>query len=271
MQLFSIDISDDVIAALIVLLQLLAFWGFFIVKYERKRSEFESGRQLEREHLSSQMEIQEEALKYVSREIHDNIGQLLSLVKLNLNTIDLDENDKARDKLLHSKELVTKVINDLRQFAKTLHADSALANGLTSAIQSQTDLVARAGVFKCGFQQVGESYRMDPKKELILFRIVQEAINNAIKHSDATCISVSAIFSRDSVILTIMDDGKGFPAHFYDSVQGKSQGLSNMKARAEMIGGAFTIQSEGHGTFVRISLTNELENMHTKPKQSYPS
>jgi signal transduction histidine kinase len=210
--------------------------------------------QFHEELLHTQLEIQEQTLKHISQEIHDNIGQTLSLVKLNLNTINLDKKNTLEEKILNSKELVSKAISDLRSLSKSLNTDTILASGLMKAINFELQLIEKAGTFKTLFNIEGEVQKLDAKKELILFRLVQEALNNCIKHSGAQCISISANYTSTQLILIIEDNGKGFD---YDSKAigvEHGSGLHNMCNRAHVIGGKCDISSTENGTSIKITL-----------------
>lgn len=209
--------------------------------------------QFQQELLRTQLEIQEQTLKNISQEIHDNIGQTLSLAKLNLSTVDLQK-ENAQDKILSSKEMVSKAIHDLRNLSRSLNTDSIQSSGLVKAIETELSIIEHAGLFKTAFSTNGTITRMDPKKELILFRIVQEAINNIIKHSGANRILVHLDFAAEELRIEVNDNGSGFDAAA-GSIEG--QGLRNMKSRAELIGGSFQIQSGPGGTTITVILATK--------------
>jgi signal transduction histidine kinase len=226
-----------------------------VIRYKSKARLYEKEKallkfQFQQELLQSQLEIQEQTLKNISQEIHDNIGQTLSLAKLNLNTIDLHK-ENTQDKIVNSKELVSKAIHDLRNLSRSLNTDSVLSSGLLKAIETELVIINHAGSFTTGLKTKGQSARIDSKKELILFRIVQEAINNIIKHSDANSIIVTLDFTNALLRIEINDNGKGFEAN---TESNEGQGLRNMKSRAELIGGNFEILSGANGTTIIITL-----------------
>jgi len=201
--------------------------------------------------LHSQLEIQEQTLKNISQEIHDNIGQTLSLVKLNLNTIDLHKGEGSEEKILYSKELVSKAIVDLRNISRSLNTDAILSGGLIKAIETELNIINNAGSLKGDLIITGHKSRLDPRNELILFRIVQEAINNIIKHSGASLITVRIIFTEGQLAIKISDNGSGFDSNLAAS---DGSGLRNMRNRAELIGGSFEIYSGPGGTTISVNL-----------------
>lgn len=203
----------------------------------------------EKELLEAQLEMQELTLKNIAQEIHDNIGQTLSLAKLNLNTIN-PEKQNSPEKIANTKELVSKAITDLRTLSKTLHTEAVLSVGLQEAIEMELRLIEKAGVFETALVIGGMPASLDPQKELILFRAVQEALNNAIKHSEATRIEVHLHYMPAALEVAVKDNGKGFPAEIAE----KGSGLRNMQNRAKLIGGNFRLESLQPGTEIRLNL-----------------
>jgi signal transduction histidine kinase len=235
--------------------------GFFmfIKKYQIRRLLHLQEKQalqvkFQQELLQTQLEIQEQTLKNVSQEIHDNIGQTLSLAKLNLNTIDPHNAGQAQEKIGNTQELVSKAIKDLRTLSKTLHTDSILSTGLRRAIELELDLIDKAKVFQTELKVTGSPARLDPKKELILFRIVQEAMNNIIKHSKANTIDVQMAYGEKELVLSVADNGCGFNQTTNSNNPDTGSGLRNMQSRAELIGGCFAMASDTSGTRINITV-----------------
>jgi signal transduction histidine kinase len=223
--------------------------------YQKKQIQFTKEKEqfkiiLDKEILEAQLEIQEQTLRNISQEIHDNIGQTLSLAKLNLNTINLQKQN-AQEKITQSKELVSEAIKDLRNLSKSLSTDSILSSGLLKAIETELAIIDHSGSFKTEFHIKGYTKRINPKKELILFRIVQESINNIIKHSDANRILINLDFTNEYLRIEVCDNGKGFNA---DTETSEGLGLRNMKNRAELIGGTFDIFSNYDGTTMKVTI-----------------
>lgn len=245
-------------SSLFVLMLVIAFLLLF-KNYLKNKKKLLSENELMKAHFSqellrTQLEIQEQTLKNISQEIHDNIGQTLSLAKLNLSTIDLEKKEGAELKISNSKDLVSKAIIDLRSLSKTLHTDSILSAGLLKAIQFELEQIDKAGIFHTELLHNGPGIKNDPKKELIIFRIVQEALNNIIKHSGATLIKIHIENIPGYLILNIEDNGCGFEATAqHDFITGS--GLRNMRSRAQLIGGSFDIQSNAvSGTHLKITI-----------------
>ena len=221
-----------------------------LLKEQKLRNEYEETI------LQTQLEIQEQTLKTISEEIHDNIGQALSLAKLKLNTLKYDQPDQLVEKINDSRELVSKAIRDLRDLSRSLNTDSIASMGLVRAIELELELFRKSG-FQTTLYTEGEIRKMEPQQELIIFRIVQESLNNIIKHAEAKTIRVTALYTADELDLQVEDDGKGAePAQLdMDGNSYKSLGLRNMSNRARMIGGTFTIHSvPGNGTMIKLNI-----------------
>ncbi len=200
--------------------------------------------------LQTQIEIQEQTLKTISQEIHDNIGQVLSLAKLNLNTLLPNETEKLND----TKQLVSKAINDLRDLSRSLHGDRIAELGLQDSIANELKILQNTGQFQTKLYIVGESYKLEPQKEMVIFRIMQEAVNNVVKHAKAGHIDIRILYREDIFDLSIADDGVGFNKDTI-SPEKTGIGLHSMQNRAALIGAELTINSiAGNGTEINLKL-----------------
>lgn len=203
--------------------------------------------------LQSQIEIQEQTLKNISQEIHDNIGQTLSLAKLNLNTVKMHDPENAVEKIASSKELVSKAILDLRSLSKTMHTDTILHAGLLKALEIELQIISRSADIHTALQVTGTPFNLDPQKELIIFRTIQEAFNNVIKHSGAQSVSIEVIYNHTRMEITVADNGSGFDPNAVTIEKVGGSGLRNMKNRMQLIGGSLNIRpNHPNGTKVQI-------------------
>jgi two-component system, NarL family, sensor kinase len=207
----------------------------------------------ENEMLKSQLEIQEQTLKIIGEEIHDNIGQVLSLVKLNLNTFN-NLPEATQQKADTTKELVSKVINDLRQLSRSLHGDKVAEIGLKEAIEGQLKIIMNSGQFATELTVTGTQNPLQAQQEMVLYRMVQELLNNAVKHSKATQLKATLVYAPAAFTLTISDNGIGFDASTLEASK-TGIGLTNIYNRAALIGATVTVDSSpGNGTSVGIVL-----------------
>jgi signal transduction histidine kinase len=202
--------------------------------------------------LQSRLEIQEETFKKISQEIHDNIGQILTLVKLNLNTVELENNTVATEKIAQAEEMLTLAIQDLRDISKTLNSDMISRVGLGRAIELELQVIAKATGLKTFFADTKTVLHIDPQVELILFRIVQETVHNVIKHANATNVQVSIDHRPGNLLLEVNDDGIGYDTSNRDA---KGSGLVNIESRCKLINANLEMSSTiGKGTRVRIQM-----------------
>lgn len=245
------------ILAVLFFLLIAVFIIMFIVLYQKRHNRYIQEKQVlqsrfKQELLQTQIEIQEQTFKTISQEIHDNIGQALSLVKLNLNALPVM--DQGLIKLTNSKGLVSKAIIDLRNLSRSMHGDRIAERGLQASLSDELRIIRNIGQIHTQLNTAGDNYRFDAQKEMILFRIAQEALNNALKYSKAKNIIISLDYQPGQFMLAVSDDGIGFDtASTQSGVTGI--GLKSMQNRAELIGGKFLLRSSSEGgTTVSVSL-----------------
>jgi signal transduction histidine kinase len=203
--------------------------------------------------LQAQLEIQEQTLRNVSQEIHDNIGQVLSYVSLSLDRAS-DLNDTQKNGLIaESRTLVNQSMNDLRDLSKSFSLDNIAANGLATTIKAEVIRLNKSRLINATLNISGDSYSAGENPELVLFRILQEFINNTLKHSRAKHLTIDLSYSTDMLVLKLADDGIGFNTESMKNKDGS--GLRNIRNRAALIGAEVTSGSEiGKGSWVSMSL-----------------
>ena len=255
------DIVIAVFAGTIVLLILASFGIIFTLIYKKKqqankREKHFMQSQFNQAILQTQIEIQEHTLKNISQEIHDNIGQVLSLAKLNLNTLPTNIDAATQTKVEDSKHLISKALRDLRDLSRSLHGHKIAELGLQESITAELKIIKNTGQFNTSLHIDGSQYRLGPQKEMVLFRMVQEALHNAIKHSKAKNIEVHLQYGLTAFRLSVNDNGTGFnPATLNPAETGI--GVKNMQNRAALIGAIFSLNSNAeNGTQISIELKN---------------
>jgi signal transduction histidine kinase len=234
---------------------------FFFYQRKRQKQERELIRlkeEYEQEVLRSQLEIQETTMNTLAQELHDNIGQTLSVIKLWMSMVPIEKDHEAYEGVQNSKEMLHKVIRDIADLTKSLHTERIADIGLSEAINFDLASIRRAGILKINFEALGEEFHFPDQKSVFIFRMYQEMMHNIIKHSKATHVLVSLVYSgNDTFAMTIQDDGVGFDVQQKkDSGSGSSGlGLKSMRNRAKMIGADLSIQSEpGKGTIISVSV-----------------
>jgi len=211
----------------------------------------------EREALRSQLEIQENAFKTMGQELHDNIGQMLSVAKLTLSILPIEQTHPAFDQLQNSKEVLNKAIFDLSNLTKSLHTDRITQIGLADSIRFELYALKKAGIMDMRFQLEGSEQHFNEQKAIFLFRMFQESLNNILKHSRATEVIVTLEYLPDAFVMEISDNGIGF--NVTEKKQSTSShsgvGLKSIFNRAKLIGANLSIRSESNeGTVIRIEL-----------------
>ena len=207
----------------------------------------------EKELLKSQMEIQEQTLGHLSRELHDNLGQVASLIKINLSTISLGEVEKAAEKIENTKDLTRQLIADIKSLSVSLGSDLLTQVGLVKAIETEVDRLNKTGEFVADLVAPPDRLDIAIDKEIILYRMVQEILNNIVKHSAARHVHILLGLADQRLLLAVDDDGRGFEPE--TNVQTAGAGLRNLKSRALLINAQLTINSTpGAGTHIKIDL-----------------
>jgi two-component system, NarL family, sensor kinase len=203
--------------------------------------------------LQSKLEVQEQSFRYFSEEIHDNVGQLLSIVKMQLYNIKSSSKEQeVVTKATDCTELLGKAINDLRNISHTLNSAYVSSAGLAAAVEKDLEYVRSAKDVKCTLHRTGEEYELDDERELMVFRIIQEAVGNAIKHASARAIDVSLDYHPDKLCVTIADNGKGFNVKEPHS---GGIGLNNMHVRTDLLKGKMEVTSEhDKGTTIKLEI-----------------
>jgi len=203
--------------------------------------------------LQSQIEIQEQTLQHISRELHDNLGQVASLIKINLTTLKLNEPEKAVEKIEHTKDLTRQLIADIKSLSVSLSSDRIAEAGLVKAIETEVERLNKTGEFIATFQLQGTLPDIDNDKAVILYRMAQEVLNNMVKHSEAKHINIFIYVKENVFILALNDDGIGFNSE--EKMNASGAGLRNLKNRALLINAQLHLESlPGKGTKIIIEM-----------------
>ncbi len=247
----SIDIVFAIVAGSILLFMFCTFIFSFLLLYQRKKKQLQT--EFSQTLLQSQLEIQEQTLQQVSRELHDNLGISASLVKIHLTTLPLENAELLPVKVEETKDLVRQLITDIKALSVRLDGDRVGRVGLIKAIGTEIDRINKTGQFTASLTQDGSTPEIDPGKATILYRMVQEILNNAVKHSQAKNIKVNVQTSDKNLTLAISDDGCGFDWEAKRNSGGA--GLFNLTNRANLIQAVLSFTSAtGTGTTVTIEL-----------------
>jgi len=236
-----------------------------LVKVEQLIQQNFEQRMLQKRLQASQIvEGQEEERKRIAKDIHDGIGQMLTALKFNIESIDLGNKEKTAEKIAYLKDLASDLIKGVRTATFNLTPPELGDHGIFPAIQKMTVELSKLTGKTILFENKAEGpIRFDSLAETNIYRVTQEAVNNAIKYAQANYILVTVDFHDDILSVVIDDDGKGFDDSILaDQPKNNSEGgmgLFFMKERIEYINGRLFISTvPGKGTRITINYkTNE--------------
>jgi signal transduction histidine kinase len=259
-------LSSDTFNIIITTIILLSFGSlpiFFLFRYQRKRylhkqELFEMKEAFNKNLLQSKLEIQEQTLTHIARELHDNISPLISIVQLNLGAPKLKKNPDIQPELSELKSNAGQLMTELKSLGVTLNTDHIMHLGFVDALWQELDRIERTKVFKTTRTVRGEKFRLRPEHEIILFRMCQEILNNIVKHSDAKTITAEIDYEPGIFQITISDDGSGFDTDYIDrhAAENNSTGLLNIRSRAKLINAdinVFSAPRQGTNTTIKVS------------------
>lgn len=224
----------------------------FVVFQQRKTQliieKNDTEHKLLKEIATTQIEIKEQTLRNISWELHDNIGQLLSLAKIQLNQIDAPKDTKA-----DINETLSKSIQELRALSKISNPEYLKSIDLREALHIEIDRFNRLNFIEASISVNGFPIQLENHTSVIVFRMLQEFFSNSIKHSKATHLDVLLDYTSDLLTITAKDNGIGFEIDILKDHKGI--GLINIEERAKLINAIATITSAtNQGTQLTITI-----------------
>ncbi len=225
--------------------------------------------------LSSVISAQEEERKRIARELHDEYGQTLIGLIMNIESL---ENTAAlgqsplKEKLGNAKSIVTRALEDLRRLTLALRPSALDDLGLVAATRAYAESHLKAAGIRVEFESKGLKKRLAPAVETALFRIIQEATHNIVRHAEAHNVRIQLEVKDGKIIAIVEDDGKGFDvdAVFKSGIGAQSLGLLGIQERAMLSGGTFTIKSQvrqGTRLTVEIPIADSRGDLNLVKKQ----
>jgi two-component system, NarL family, sensor kinase len=231
---------------------LLVLFVFFIIAYLLVQKQKQNAYQLEKSRLiynhqnkllHVRIEEQERSMDQVSKEIHDNVGQLLNLTKMNMHPIAKRATDPDQRTLIdNTRALIDQLINEVRSISHSLNTDYIKANGIVSVLEEETRFIMNSHDIRCQVNLSGDNKAFDPEQELFIYRIAQEAIHNVIKHAHASELTIDLTYEPELFTMSITDNGKGFELN--EIYELKGIGFLNMMQRAKLLNASLDIQSQ---------------------------
>jgi signal transduction histidine kinase len=219
----------------------------------RAATAVELSERVSRDAVRRVVQAQELERTRLARELHDETGQALTSILLGLKSLeDRADTDDGRDAVTELRDLVVSTLQDVRRLAVELRPAALDDFGLVPAIERLRDTVEEQGGFSVEVQSPLGNTRLPAETETALYRIVQEALTNVLKHAAATRVLVRLSRSEKTVALVVQDDGKGFEQ---ESVRDGGLGLVGMRERVGLLGGRLTVESsEGGGTLLKAEV-----------------
>lgn len=240
---------------LIAPLFLIVYVNLYNRRKKKHAEEKESLKQaFNTELLKTQMEVQEQTLKTIGYDLHDNIGQLLGLTVMTLGSINIKDTEKAGEKVAAAEALAKRAVKELRALSRLLHGEELLNRGLVNAIAFELEYLERSDLFKITYIHPDTPLPPIADKATIAFRLFQEILNNIVRHAQANEIVINLAFAGNVLTLSIQDNGAGFDVAEIMKLH-KGMGLQNIHKRAAMIGGqAQILSTPGTGTTIKITI-----------------
>jgi hypothetical protein len=231
------------IAVLVIITTLVIV--FFIVFQKRKNKllldKIKQQQEFEEEISRTQTEIQEQTLKHIGWELHDNVGQLLALASMQINMLSAQASDTMKESINSTADIIRESLKEVRSLSKSLNNDVILNIGFEQSITNELNRLKRMKFASAELHIKGNKRELPNKKhEIVIFRILQEFFSNSIKYSEAKNLKVILNYQAEKLIIEASDDGKGFNVETDE----KGSGLINMKSRAELINSTFDLYSK---------------------------
>ena len=228
---------------------ILFFVVFFIAFQKRKnkliKQQFEAAQRYQIELSNARIEIQEQTLKNIAWELHDNVGQLLSVANMQLNILIGVVPSQFQRKIKETRGLVQDSVQEIRSLSKVLNNDVILKNGLIESLKVELERYKRLGYIDTSLRILGEEVPINSDSEIIIFRILQEFLSNVLKHAKASNLFVFLEYKKDVLEIEASDNGIGFDT----KLKNLGSGMETMKTRAALLKADFSIESEqGKGT-----------------------
>ena len=243
---------------------LISFMLIGFLVYRNKGSLYEKEKKLQREKIAflqqeqqvismqSMINGQEAERTRIARDLHDGLGGLFSTVKMYFSTLEHQEKILQQNQLFkESYQLVDNAANEVRRIAHNMMPEVLLRMGLSKALKDLCNSINAGRKIEVVLQETGMDKRLDQSTEIMLFRIIQELLNNIMKHAESQKVLVELIRDENRLSVTVEDDGKGFDITEDD---GKNHtGLESVKNRVHYLGGNIEIESgKGIGTSVMM-------------------
>ncbi|WGH74331.1 histidine kinase [Tenacibaculum tangerinum] len=231
--------GEILIVATLIIVIIIAFLVILFTVFQRRKNKLlqeraENKKRYEREIAETQIEIREETLRNISWELHDNIGQLLTLAKIQLQHATPESMEEV-------SEIIAKSLSEVRALSKIINPDFINNIKLKEALNLEIERFNRLNYIDAELTITGEEKEVNQKHGIVIFRILQEFFSNTIKHSKGSKLEVFLTYKENLIQVKAQDNGVGFDM---EKARLKGLGLHNIKARAKLINAEAKFVSE---------------------------
>ncbi|MBU2920280.1 histidine kinase [Winogradskyella psychrotolerans] len=218
---------------------------FFIIFQKRKNQllldKIDQQQKFDEELIKTQQEIQEETLKHIGRELHDNVGQMLVLATMQMKTVASTVTDDIKVKVDNTASVLKASLEEVRALSKSLNSDVIFNLGFNATVENEVLRLNKSGLIASSLSINGTKVSFENKKdEIILFRILQEFFSNTLKYAEAEHLNVVLNYEDEFLNIRVEDDGNGFELEGVP----KGSGLINMEKRAELLNAKYELVSQ---------------------------
>lgn len=229
-----------------------------IIKYRRKQREYaEREKSIKTELIKAVLEAKEEVLEDIADQVHVDIQQTLSLAKLNLNKVLYSSNLEVQSKFAPVKELINKSINEVKTLSRSFDPKMITGHTLEDNITRQLDRVHKKANIETIFNTSEKEIQIGNEKQIFIYRIIQETINNILVHAKATKIIIDLENKINHFIIRIKDNGIGFTNDInLNTLSYKTMGigLRSIQHRTELMKGELEIKREDKHTLIILTI-----------------
>jgi two-component system NarL family sensor kinase len=239
-------------------------------KYRHRQEKSEMKNNFDQELLRSHLEIQTQAFESISRELHDNVGTLISIAMVHIRSLAAPLHKSEELKITEAESLLNEAMTTLKDISLSINPENISLLGWQRSFIAELERVRKTNLFTIHYEEEGAPFSIELRKQIIIFRILQETLNNILKHSNGCHIYTKVHFSSPQLTISIKDDGKGFTSGQLQASP-KGSGMKNMVARAAMLPATLTIDSSPEsGTAVTLSYKELLtQNQSLHDQDSY--
>lgn len=196
----------------------------------------------EKELLESRIEVQEQSMSLISEELHDHIGQMLGLVKMHISLMKRNSSaDVLKRDFDRIEELLIKTIKGVRHISHSLNTGLIQQMGLVDQLEKDFDYIQDAADLRCSLQITGEQYPLKAEQNLLIYRIIQESVQNVIKHANASHLLLSLNYEPTRLTIRVKDDGQGFLIS--EKQESETLGLRNIASRCRLLKAQYQVNS----------------------------